>query len=64
MTEEEYFEEKCSLCGKGKMIHNDMMTPYDNPGFICKECEEARDRALTELTKRIKKVEVNKNEDC
>ena len=53
--EDEYFEEVCHLCGRVKMVHDDMMTGLDNPGFICKECEETRDRILGELTTKQQK---------
>lgn len=45
------FEEKCHICGKYKMVHDDMMTNLGNPGFVCDECERKRDRVLCELFK-------------
>jgi len=40
---DEYFEEYCYVCGKVKdKCHDDVSTSYDNPGFICFECESAR----------------------
>lgn len=39
---DEWFEEVCWICEKGKLVHNDERTGHDNPGFICKECEDSR----------------------
>jgi len=40
---DEWFEEYCHVCRKDKYVHNDYKTSIDNPGFICKKCESARD---------------------
>ena len=46
MNKVEEFEEVCHLCGRVKLVHDDMMTNLGDPGFICQECEVRRDRVL------------------
>jgi len=46
---DEWFEEVCGCCGEVKQVHNDGMTPYDNPGFICAMCEQERNEILSEM---------------
>ena len=37
--EDEWFYEVCWICGKEKLVHNDMNSSYVNPTFICQKCE-------------------------
>lgn len=35
-----WFYEICWICGKEKLVHNDMSSTHDNPTFICERCEK------------------------
>ena len=35
----DWFYEVCWICGKEKLVHNDMNSDLGNPAFICKKCE-------------------------
>jgi len=47
---DEWFEEFCWVCQKVKeKCHDDESTSLDNPGFICFECELARENRHKEM---------------
>lgn len=39
----EWFKEFCWVCKKINLVHNDEQCTFADPGFICKECELARE---------------------
>lgn len=38
-----WFEEMCWICGEAKLVHDDERCTFADPGFICEECELARE---------------------
>ena len=41
-----WFYEVCWICEKEKLVHNDMSTSHENPGFICSKCERLNSENL------------------
>lgn len=41
-----WFYEVCWICGKEKLVHNDMSTSYEDPAFICSKCEKINSENL------------------
>ena len=64
--DEEWFEEKCCLCGKYKMVHDYMMTNLGNPAFVCNDCEEKRARIFEEWVEDNKdwSIEIQNEDVC
>lgn len=40
-----WFEKRCWICNKVKMVHDDERCTFDDPEFVCEECELARKRS-------------------
>ena len=40
-----WFNEICWICGKEKLVHDDVKTSLNDPGFICEDCENDRNRS-------------------
>ena len=47
------FIEICYHCNKEKEVTTDTSSSYDNPTFICKDCESAREQAETQYNESV-----------
>lgn len=53
---DEWFVEVCGICTQTKIVHDDKTSKFDNPSFICKECEDLRMSFLNKYFSTVSKM--------